>query len=101
MEDAMTAQRAAQHTPAYRPLGSIESTTPEPTLLAALQTLRPQWRVRLVSIASQNVPRYRVEIEQDVELFEDGHIDVWLHIKSALMATFPADKPNAVTAIDP
>lgn len=104
MEDAMTAQHAgitAHTTPVYRRLGSIESTTPEPTLLATLQTFRPQWRIRLVPIESVAVPRYRVEIEYDAALIDDGHIDAWLHIKSALMATFPADKPNAVTAIDP
>ena len=47
------------------------------------------------------MPRYRVEIEAGVVQIEGGHIDAWLHIKSALMATFPTDKPNAVNPIDP
>jgi hypothetical protein len=30
-----------------------------------------------------------------------GSIDPWLHIKGALTSSFPADKPHAVTTIDP
>ena len=97
MENAMTAQHAAH----YIPLGSIESATPAAALIAALQALRPQWNLRLVAIESDDVPRYRVEIEHDVVQIEGGHIGAWLRIKGALMATFPADKPNAVMAIDP
>ncbi len=90
----------AQITPGYLSLGSLVSAAPAPALLATLQMLRPQWHIRLVSIESVGVPRYQVEIEDDATLKENSHIDIWLHIKSALMATFPADKPNAVTAID-
>jgi len=32
---------------------------------------------------------------------ERGVIGTWLRIKSALMASFPSDKPNAVSAFDP
>ena len=85
----------------YAPLGVVESDAPVAALLAALQTLRPAWHMRLVPIESDGKPRYRVEIEQEGLPPADGLIDTWLHIKSALMATFPADKPNAVTAIDP
>ena len=85
----------------YAPLGTIESDVPVPALLATLQTLRPAWHIRLAPVDSGTKPRYRVEIEQDASSGEDSHIDTWLHIKSALMASFPADKPNAVTAIDP
>ena len=85
----------------YAPLGTIESDASVPALLAALQTLRPAWHIRLARIDSRDRPRYRVEIEQEGLPVENSPIDHWLHIKSALMATFPADKPNAVTAIDP
>lgn len=92
----MTAQHAH-----YAPIGMIESDAPVPALLAALQTLRPAWHIRLAPIDGNRKPRYRVEIEQDGLPDQSSPIDTWLHIKSALMATFPADKPNAVTAIDP
>ena len=95
----MPAQQAdaAAH---YTPLGSIESAAPAAALLATLQTLRPQWHIRLVSEVTTGTPRYRVEVH-DAALPAEGSIDAWLHIKSVLMATYPADKPNAVTAIDP
>ena len=85
----------------YAPLGTIESDAPVPALLAVLQTLRPAWHIRLAPIAGSTQPRYRVEIEQDGSSTEGSSIDTWLHVKSALMASFPADKPHAVTAIDP
>ena len=85
----------------YAPLGTIESDAPVPALLATLQMLRPAWHIRLAPVGTGERPRYRVEIEQDALPEQDSLIDTWLHIKSALMATFPADKPNAVTAIDP
>ena len=96
MEDAMTAQHAH-----YAPIGMIESDAPVPALLAALQMLRPAWHIRFEPVDGGATPRYRVEIEQDELAPERSSIDTWLHVKSALMATFPADKPNAVTAIDP
>jgi hypothetical protein len=97
-EDAMTAQHAdpSAH---YTLLGSIESSAPTAALLATLQTLRPQWLIRLVLIESSATPRYRVEVGGAPA--HDSEIDAWLHIKSALMATYPADKPHAVTATDP
>jgi len=85
----------------YAPLGTIETDAPVSALLAALQALRPSWHMRLIPIGTHDKPRYRVEIEQDGPPLADGVIDTWLHIKSALMASFPAGKPNAVTAIDP
>jgi hypothetical protein len=97
MEDAM----AAQHDAHYTPLGTIESNAPAAALLAVLQTLRPQWNIRLVPADSEIEPRYRVEMECSGVSVEGTHIATWLHIKSALMASFPADKPNAVRAIDP
>lgn len=91
----------AQHVH-YAPLGTIESDAPVAALLAALQALRPAWHIRLAPVAGSRTPRYRVEIERDGHPEEGSNaIDTWLHVKSALMATFPADKPNAVTAIDP
>ena len=89
------------HAAHYTPLGTIESRAPTAALLATLQALRPQWHIRLTPIASADVQRYRVEIERNERSIDTTHIDTWLHIKSALMSRFPADKPNAVTAIDP
>lgn len=88
---------AAAH---YTPLGSIESSAPVSVLLTTLQTLCPQWNIRLVPIDADGLAHYRVEIDNAAQP-PDGTIDAWLHIKSALMARFPAGKPNAVTAIDP
>ncbi len=93
----------AQHVDAaahYAPLGSIQSSAPVAALLATLQALRPQWHVRFVPVPTAGVPRYRVEVDDTLQP-TDVNIDAWLHIKSALMAAYPADKPDAVTAIDP
>jgi hypothetical protein len=66
-----------------------------------LHSSRPQWPIRLSEIESPGVPRYRVEVDADAALATVSRIDAWLQLKSALMARFPADKPDAVTAIDP
>lgn len=95
----MTAQHAGNAH--YAPIGTIESDAPVPALLAALQTLRPAWHIRLARIDGGETPRYRVEVDENGLPEDVSRIDTWLHIKSALMATFPADKPNAVTAADP
>ena len=99
MEEAMTAQHAGNAR--YATLGTIESDAPVAALLAVLQALRPAWHIRLSPIDGSGTPRYRVEIEDEAPPVDSGSIGTWLHIKSVLMASFPADKPNAVTAIDP
>jgi hypothetical protein len=85
----------------FLPLGIVASSAAREALLATLQTSCPQWHVQLVAlgIPSNSIPHFRVELKHDVDV-PAGSIDVWLHIKGALMAAFPADKPNAVTAID-
>jgi len=83
-------------------LGTIASSAPEAALLAALRALRPACEVqlRLLPDSEAGPCRYLVEVRQDHD-DTPGSIDVWLQLKSALMAAFPADKPNAVTASDP
>ena len=89
----------------YVALGMIQSRAPRVALLRALRELRPQWDVRLQPQAATG--RYRVEVRADsADASPPGSkgaasIDPWLRIKSALIAAFPADKPNAVTAWDP
>jgi hypothetical protein len=99
VEDAMAAQQTGNAH--YTALGTIESSAPTAALMAVLRSLRPQWHIRLVPTDAMHAPRYRVEIENDSDVFDASAIDTWLHIKSALMATFPADKPNSVIAVDP
>jgi len=83
-------------------LGTIASSAPEAALLAALRALRPGCEVQLRAMPESEVEtrRYVVEVRQDHD-DTPGSIDVWLQLKSALMAAFPADKPDAVTAYDP
>jgi len=86
-------------------LGTIASHAPPAALLAALRALRPAWEVRLDEIAQRDARgrHYRVaaRVDDSAEPAVGPAIDVWLRIKSALIAAFPADKPNAVTALDP
>jgi hypothetical protein len=84
-------------------LGVVVSSTPKMALLAALQQLRPQLDIQLQEIApviGTAETGYRVEIDPNGTIGTACSIDLWLQIKSALMARFPADKPGAVTAID-
>jgi hypothetical protein len=85
------------------PLGIVASSAPAAALLAALRELRPQFDVRLLRIsdASGIETLYRVEVDVLEAIEPRREIDMWLRIKSALMAAFPSDKPGAVTAIDP
>jgi hypothetical protein len=96
-------------TPASKPaenvvaLGVIVSSTPKAALLAALQQLRPQLDVQLQEIApvlGTAEVGYRVEVDLNGITGAAGSIGLWLQIKSALMAQFPADKPGAVAAIE-
>ena len=85
-------------------LGTIASSATPAALLHALRELRPQCEVRLQP--TTRAGHYRVELRSDdgarVESSSrHASIEPWLRIKSALMAAFPADKPNAVTAWDP
>ena len=85
-------------------LGIVGSSTPSSALLAALRELRPQLNVHLrrISDASGRETLYRVEVDLDSSSTEGTHeIDLWLRIKSALLASFPIGKPGAVTASDP
>ncbi len=98
-------RRQAEHAGGKRtiPLGIVASSAPAAALLAALRDLRPQFDVRLLRIsdASGIETLHRVEVGVVEALEPRRRIDVWLRIKSALMAAFPAGKPGAVTAIDP
>ena len=85
-------------------LGVIISSAPRTALLAALQQLRPQLDIQLQEIApviGTGETGYRVEVDLSGAAAEPHSIDLWLQIKSAVMAKFPADKPDAVTTIDP
>ena len=84
-------------------LGIVVSSAPRVALLAALQQLRPQFEFQLQEIAgdANAGTHYRVEINLAAQADAPHAIDLWLRIKSALMAEFPADKPGALTAIDP
>jgi hypothetical protein len=96
-------------TPASKPsrnpvtLGVIISSAPRVALLAALQQLRPQLELQLQEIApvvGTAETGYRVEVDPNGIVGGARSIDLWLQIKSALMAQFPANKPGAVTTID-
>jgi len=97
-----TLRPASNTEPCFVALGTIASSAPETALLAALGALRPGNEVRLRALpeSAAGISRYLVEVRQDRD-DTPGSIDVWLQLKSALMAAFPADKPNAVTASDP
>ena len=85
-------------------LGVIVTSAPRVALLAVLQQLRPQLDVQLQEIApviGTGVTGYRVEVDIAENVHAPHSINHWLQIKSALMARFPADKPDAVSAIDP
>ena len=84
-------------------LGTIISSAPREALMAALGQLRPQFEASLEEIAgSGGVEKsYRVVVELNDEIPAPRQVSHWLSLKSALMARFPADKPGAVTAIDP
>lgn len=71
--------------------------------MAALGQLRPQFEASLEEIPEITgaEPRYRVVVELGDQIPAPQQVSHWLSIKSALMARFPADKPGAVTAIDP
>ncbi len=86
----------------FVPLGVIVSTAPREALLAALQNACPQSSFRLVPLDEprESPPRFRVELKYEIDLVS-GSIDAWMHIKGALMSSFPADKPHAVMAVDP
>lgn len=88
----------------YAALGVIASHAAPAAMLAALRSLRPQCETRLRKLktaAARLGPHYLVEVKLDDSGREQPQsIDLWLRIKSALMAAFPADKPNAVTALD-
>jgi hypothetical protein len=64
--------------------------------------LRPEFEIQLQEIAGGANPgvQYRVEIDLAGNAEAPHTIDLWLRIKSALMAEFPADKPGAVVALD-
>ena len=81
-------------------LGIVASTAPREALLAVLQTSCPQQQAQLVALdISETVPHFRIELKIDPDA-QPASIDIWLHIKGALMSAFPADKPNAVLTID-
>jgi len=92
-------------TPGKNPvtLGTIASSAPREALMAALGQLRPQFEASLEEIPgiAGGEPRYRVIAELGDQLQAPLQVSHWLSVKSALMARFPADKPGAVTAIDP
>jgi hypothetical protein len=100
-EKAMVARHAIED-PTFVPLGIVVSTAPREALLAALQKQCPHWNIQLVPIdvARKSSPQFRVELKRDMDVLS-GSIDPWLHIKGALTSSFPADKPHAVTTIDP
>ena len=84
-------------------LGIVASSTPPAALLSVLRELRPEFDVRLqrLSDASGIETLYRVEVALRGPAEAGKDIDLWLRIKSVLVAAFPAGKPGAVTAIDP
>lgn len=84
-------------------LGTIVSSAPRAALMAALRQLRPQFEATLEDISADAgaVKRYRLVVESTAQMLPPHQVSVWLSLKSALMARFPADKPGAVTAIDP
>jgi len=84
-------------------LGTITSSAPREALMAALRQLRPQFEASLEEIAGAGgvEKSYRVVVELNDQSPAPQQVSHWLSLKSALMARFPADKPGAVTAIDP
>lgn len=95
----MTSQPARR----FATLGTIRSSAPRAALLEVLRQLRPQFDATLEEIPRSVGPakRYRVVVELDNDAQWKQGVGPWLSIKSALMARFPADKPGAVTAVDP
>ena len=83
-------------------LGRVETAAPAAALLRALRELRPQWNLRVRrEAAASAIARYRIEIAADEPLLPpDATVSPWLRVKSALIAAFPADKPNALRALD-
>jgi hypothetical protein len=85
----------------YAIIGLIASSAPQAALLRAVQRLRPQCTIRLQPYgARRGETLYRVELRDEPD-HTGSSVDAWLRIKSALVAEFPADKPHAVTPIDP
>jgi hypothetical protein len=84
-------------------LGIIVSSAPQAALLETLRQLRPQFETTLEEIPGGFGPAklYRVGIVLTGDAPWPQDVSPWLSLKSALMARFPADKPGAVTAIDP
>jgi hypothetical protein len=84
-------------------LGTIVSSAPREALMAALGQLRPQFETSLEEIPGTTgaEKRYRVVVALNEQVSAPGQVSDWLSLKSALMARFPADKPGAVSAIDP
>ena len=87
----------------FVPLGLIASSAPAAALLASLRDIRPQFDVRLRRISDERgiETLFRVEVAAPASTEQAQSIDAWLHIKSALVAAFPAGKPGAVKTIDP
>jgi hypothetical protein len=86
----------------WTPLGRVETAAPAAALLRALRELRPQFalRVQREAAAAGGSKRYRIEIAVAESAEPRGAVPPWLRVKSALLAAFPADKPNAVRALD-
>lgn len=84
-------------------VGTIVSSAPREALMAALRQLRPQFETTLEELSDEAgaTKRYRVLVAWNAQIPAPQQVSVWLSLKSALMARFPADKPGAVTAIDP
>lgn len=105
-DDRAAAGAAADPRPAYAVVGAIVTRAPEPALLAVLRALRPEYDVRLEpgsARSSSGLRRHEISVRVPVGagVASTGAIAVWLRIKSALMAEFPADHANAVMPIDP
>ena len=99
---------AAPDQPAvYAVVGAIVTRAPAPALLAVLRALRPEYDVRLDASDARSrsgLRRHEVSVRvpsADRAPEAGGAIAVWLRIKSALMAEFPAGHANAVMPIDP
>ena len=88
--------------PEYAALGVIASRAPRAALLRALRELRPQFEVRLRRLEGvRGGAHYLVEARLLAAERERPHsIDLWLRIKSALLAAFPAGSPGAVTPLE-
>ena len=87
----------------WTPLGRVETRAPAAALLRSLRELRPQYTLRMQreAAAAGGVIRYRIEIAADEAAAPSGAaVAPWLRVKSALLAAVPADKPNAVRALD-